>query len=251
VEKVMYAVWRDPVMDAETFARVLLDDVAPRLRRAGVHGLQVNVMDRDVAAGTGLVPDGLRRIATAPQLEAVVSVWLDSAVAALRAPIDASLDASSLRTAGYLVCESEPVPNSTASSLCGERTHGFAQLAFLQCPPRLSRSEWLNRWRDHHTDVAVRTQSTFEYRQNLVVDRFDPSAPLFDGIVEENFPHAALDDRHVFYDAVDDDQRLAANRRAMTESTRTFIDHDRLLDVLPTSQYVFVRPGTDHRAGEI
>jgi hypothetical protein len=62
-------------------------------------------------------------------------------------------------------------------------------------------------------------------------------APRFDAIVEECFPATAMTSQHAFYDALGDDAKLDANRRRMMESSRRFIDFDRI-DVIPMSEYV-------------
>ncbi|HRD99671.1 MAG TPA: hypothetical protein PLV68_00130, partial [Ilumatobacteraceae bacterium] len=148
---------------------------------------------------------------------------------------------SRLPMSSYLVSESEVLVNPDPAPL-GTRSSGFAQIAMFRRPDGQSRRHWLSRWRDHHTQVAVETQSVFEYRQNLVVDRFQIAGPVIDAIVEEGFPIEALVDRNVFYAAVGSDEQLRRNQFRMSASTRTFIDHERGLDVIPTSQYVFRRP---------
>ncbi len=242
MEKVIYALWPSAASDDFALAADLLDQVGPALTRAGAHGVQLNVIDDHVAASAGLAPKGLRRTTMAPPIGAVVSLWIDSAVRRLRAPVDEVFTSRQLRTAGYLVVESEPIPSTRLAIGPGQRTPGFTQVAFLQRPERLTRAAWLERWHDHHTEVAITTQSTFAYRQNLVVDALHDDAPVVDAIVEESFPIEALTDWYAFYDAVGDDVRFSANVEAMIASTATFLDHETDLDVLPTSQYVLSRP---------
>lgn len=242
MEKVIYALWPSPGSDDGSLAAQLLAEVGPALTEAGAQGVQLNVIDGDVASSAGLAPRGLRRTTTSPPIAAVVSLWVDSAVRHLRAPVDEVFTSRRLRTAGYLVVESEPVPSTRRATGPGKRTDGFTQVAFLRRPERLTRAAWLERWHDHHTEVAITTQSTFAYRQNLVVDALDDDAPSVDAIVEESFPIEALTDWYAFYDAVGDDARFSANVEAMIASTATFLDHETDLDVLPTSQYVLSRP---------
>ena len=242
MEKVIYALWPSAASDDATLADRLLDEVGPALTEAGAHGVQLNVIDGDVVASAGLAPKGLRRTTMAPPIGAVVSLWIDSAVRHLRAPIDDVFTSRQIPTAGYLVVESEPMPSTRQATGPGRRTDGFTQVAFLRRPARLTRAAWLERWHDHHTEVAMATQSTFAYRQNLVVDALDDDAPPVDAIVEESFPIEALADWYAFYDAVGDDARFSANVEAMIASTATFLDHETDLDVLPTSQYVLSRP---------
>jgi hypothetical protein len=235
MEKVVYALWRDPDEPVASFATRLRTDVARALRAAGTRGLQVNVADDAVASAV------VRLVESRPQMEALVSVWLDTAIDSARHPVEVALTAASVRIAGYLVTESVPLPNTERPAPRGTRTDGFANLAFLRRPARLSVAAWLDAWQNRHTPVAIETQSTFGYTQNVVVRPVTPSAPAIDGIVEELFPPEALTDLHAFFDAVGDDAKLAANMTAMGESTERF-GASESIDVVPTSQYVFASP---------
>ena len=235
----MYALWRPDEVDDHAFARRLIEQVGPALTSAGAHGVRLNVIDAEVAEGAAPAPAGLRRSTMDPPIAAVASVWIDSAVRHLRQPIDQVFTERDIRLAGYLVSESSPLPHQGSSP---GRTLGFTQMAFLRRPERLSREAWLERWHDHHTDVAIETQSTFAYRQNLVIDALHDDAPTVDAIVEESFPIAALTDWYAFYDAVGDDDRFGVNVGAMLASTATFLDYEIDLDVLPTSEYVIADP---------
>lgn len=241
MEKLMFVLWRPEAMAPTDFAALLRGSLAPALVDLDPLGVQVNVLDEAVQAGAAPVPDGLRRATETPQMEAVVSVWLHSAVPLRRAPFDDVFLSSGLRWCSFLVSESTLLVDPSPAA-AGERSRGFAQVAFLRRPEGQARAHWLSRWREHHAEVAIETQSTFEYRQNLVIDRLQAAGPRVDGIVEESFPMEALTDRSAFYDAVGAPDRLARNRARMAASTRTFIDHERGLDVIPTSQYVFRRP---------
>ena len=124
----------------------------------------MNVADESVA------PALLRMAELDPQMEAVVSVWVDSARLAARRPIDDALAAvaGTVRVEAYLVTESEPLPNTAHPVAPGERTPGFANLAFLRRPADMPPAAWIAAWHDGHTDVAIDTQSTFGYVQNVV-----------------------------------------------------------------------------------
>jgi hypothetical protein len=244
MEKVMYALRRPTDGEDASFARRLLDETGPALVAAGARGVRCNVIDEDVSPGAAMSPRGLRRSTIDPPIAAVVSVWVDSAVRHLRRPCDEVLAALGVPVSGYLVTESEPLAPTGARTGDRIRTDGFTQVAFLRRPDRLTRQAWLERWQDHHTQVAIDTQSTFAYRQNLVVDALHDDAPTVDAIVEESFPIAALTDWYAFYDAVGDDERFRAHVDAMVASTSTFLDHETDLDVLPTSEYVLLRPFT-------
>ena len=232
MEKVDYVVWRPPGTAPAAFAEALLGPVAEALLAAGARGLQVNVADEAVAGGL------MKLVHTSPQMEAVLGVWVDSAAAGPRRPFDAALAVAGW-FAAYLVTESEPLPDP-APAEPGERTRGFANLAFLRRPDGLDHADWLSRWQDDHTPVAVETQSTFRYVQDVVVRPLTAGAPAVDGIVEECFPLEALTDLHAFFDAAGDDERLSRNLGRMNESVHRF-GADQSIDVVPTSEYVVRR----------
>lgn len=174
-------------------------------------------------------------------MAAMVALWLDSATAAARAPYEAVLDAATSRVAGYLVTESEPLPNTAHPSPAGERTWGFSQLAFLRRPERLRPDEFVETWQRVQTTMAMETQSTFRYVQNVVARRLTIDAPPWAGIVEECFPIEAMVDLHVFYDAVGSDERLSDHMTRMMEAVNQFQDTG-ATDVVWTSEYVYRRP---------
>lgn len=232
MEKIIYLVWRDAQTDSETFARRLRGEVADQLLALGACGLQVNVADRQVEAAAGL-----RQTNTHPAMDGIVSIWVDSAIQQFRQPFDKVIATAVSRLAGYLVSESVPIRNTRYPAAAGERTHGFAQLAFLTQPPRLTPAAWLDIWHNHHTQVAIDTQDNFLYVQNLVLRPLTHGAPKLDAIVEECFPPAAMTDPQAFFDAVGDEAKFQRNLAAMMESCQRFIDFDKI-DVLPTSQYL-------------
>ena len=231
MEKVLYSLCRGDE-DAETFASRLLGPVATALLEMGAHGVQVNVADRAVAPAARL-----RIVTSSHPADAVLSVWVDSAVEALRRPFDAVVAEAGERWAAYLVTESVPLPNTRFVAAPGQRTEGLAQMAFLARPAGLTYDEWLDRWLNGHTRVAIETQDTFGYVQNVVTRVLTPGAPPWAAIVEELFPAAAMSDPHAFYDAVGDDERLRRHQAAMIESTQRFLDFS-AIDVIPTSQHV-------------
>lgn len=231
MEKVLYLL-RAGDEGAEALGRRIVGEVGPALAEAGVHRATANVVDQAVAPAAG------RRLAmSAEPADAVVSVWVPSAAGAQRRAVDAVLDgAGAAATAAYLVTESTPLDPGHRP---GTRRAGMAQVAFLRRPADLEVAEWLERWLDHHTAVAIATQSTSAYVQHVVVRALTPGAPTWDAVVEEGFPAEAMADDHAFFDAVGDDERLQANREAMFASVQRFVDLARI-DVLPTSHWDLV-----------
>ncbi|MFC5696605.1 EthD domain-containing protein [Pseudomonas sp. GCM10022186] len=232
MEKIIYTLWRNPQDSLESFSQRLRGEVAEQLFTLGARGLQVNLVDADVAPAAGLRQENNR-----PLPDALLSLWVDSANIQFRRPVDDILAASSSRLAAYLVSESVAIRNTRFPARPGERTHGFSQIAFLSCPPRLTRDAWLDIWRNYHTQVAIDTQDNFLYVQNLVVRALTHGAAPLDAIVEEAFPPAAMTDPMAFFDAAGDEAKFQHNLAAMMESCQRFIDFDKI-DVLPTSQYL-------------
>jgi len=161
-------------------------------------------------------------------------------VAMLRQPFDDAVRSVVPHMSAYLVTESQPIRNTRFPAKAGERTSGFAQLAFLRCPPRLTREAWLDVWHNHHTPVAIDTQDNFLYVQNVVQRVLTHGAPIYDAIVEECFPASAMTDPYAFFGAIGDEEKFQRNVKAMMESCARFIDFDKI-DVVPTSQYI-VKP---------
>lgn len=231
MEKVIYLLWRDPRSSRAEFGERLRREFAPRLMELGALGLQLNIADEAVSAAAPTV------CATRPQMEAFVSVWLRTANADRRQPIDELIGRAAARVVAYLVTESQPIVNTRYPPKPGERTEGFAQVALLQRPPRLSYEHWLEIWLGSHTQVAIETQDTFLYVQNVVTRALTFDAPRYDAIVEEGFPPAAFGNPHAFYGAAGDEEKFLRHRTIMRDSSKRFIDLNRL-DVVQTSQYV-------------
>ena len=228
MEKVLYLLDAGEGTSGDTLRERLVDDVASRLLATGAHQVQVNVMDSDVEAAAGF----RLRSGSGPCPDAIVSVWVDSANAPLRARYDEVLRDVDAGFVAYLVTESAPLPGDQADG----RRPGYTQVSFLQRPERLDEESWREHWHEHHTQIAIDTQGTTRYVQNLVVRPLTPGAPPCAAVVEETFPEEAMTDQSVFFDAVGDDARRKANADALMASVMTFLDFD-LIDVVPTSEY--------------
>lgn len=231
MEKVIYLLWRDPAVKPDAFHARLRGDLVDQLRAAGALQLKLNLADADVAKAVGL-----RQVLLKPQPEALAQVWVTSAIRHFRAPIDEAVGRACERFAAYLVTESQPTVNVKHPPAAGGRTFGFAQVALLRKPARLTHADWLDVWHNSHTFVANETQSTFEYIQNVVIRPLTPDAPAIDAIVEECFPPEAMTDYKTFFDAAGDEAKFKANLNRMLQSVSRFIEPGSL-DVIPTSQY--------------
>jgi hypothetical protein len=233
MEKLVCLLWAEAGAEREGFNAGLLERLPAALADAGASLIRLNLEDAEVAAGAPLRQSRGRR-----QHDAVVQFWLPSANPLLRGAIDRVLDAECDCWHGWVVAESTIIANTAHPARQGERTPGWAQMAFLTLPDRLDHARWREIWQDHHTLVAIETQANFEYVQNLVVFALTPDAPPYVAIVEECFPAAALTDPFAFFDAVGDPARLRANLDRMMASCERFIDSG-TIDVIPTGQYSF------------
>jgi hypothetical protein len=149
-----------------------------------------------------------------------VSFWLNSAY--YRHAAEALVREVAPKLAGYAVQESTILPN--AAPAAGAREPGFLQVCGFSASPGLTRAALWDAWLGTHTAVAVETQATVFYNQNVVIRPLTDAAPAWDAIVEERFPAAALNDRNTYFAAGDDPARMAANIARMGESCAKFID---------------------------
>lgn len=200
-------------------ARVLREQTVPALWSLGARSAQVNVTDEALGHPFGVSPEP-----GTDQILAAVAVWVDTAEGCRVASALPEPPLSGAAWHGWLVCESEPVPNRAHPPGPDGEVAGFAQIVALVRPSHLSWGEWRHIWQGAHTSVAIHTQSTFRYVQNVVFRAVTPGAPAYAAIVEECFPTEASNDLHVFFDAVGDEARLARHMSAMSESCDRFMD---------------------------
>ncbi len=216
----MYAVWRPDLSPAD------VDGVRADLAAAGADRLVVEVYDEHVAQAQ------LRLSTYAEPVRAIVSVWTDGDPGA----VTDALRRCSDQLAGWRVEEREPLSPPAVAD--GERADALVNVAMLRVPAGMSREAWLERWLDHHTGVAIETQATFGYVQNVVAEPLLEGQATVDALVEEHFPMAATTDLHAFYGSDGDDEELTRRMTLMLESVATFGAHENI-DVVPTSRYAF------------
>ncbi|MGI9278240.1 MAG: EthD domain-containing protein [Endozoicomonas sp.] len=219
MEKIIYLLKAGEDFQQPAFCEVVLGLLSEDLmKQDNVLNLRVSLSDADVARA-----EGLKQEHCGPLPDAMISFWVKSAndhreLEALMAPYCSRIE-------GYLVTESEIL---TAPSEERQRTPGSMQLCCLNKRADLSDEEFLSIWKDSHGAIAVATQSTFGYRQHVVVRKLTEDSLDYIAIVEEHFPTDAMDSPHAFFDAIDDDRKLAKNRNAMVESCARFIDFNRM-----------------------
>lgn len=230
MEKIVYPIWKHDSESATEFKRKLLGEVSEQLIQLGALKLHINVVDEHVAPA-----ESQRMIVSRPPVGGMISIWVNTAI--YRQPLEEVIEKAVARMVGYLVTESEPIINTKHKVADGERVPGMNSVVFLTKPPRLSYEDWLAIWHGSHTQIAIDTQSTFGYKQNVIVRPLTYAAPPYDAIVEENFPAEAMTDSQAFYDAVGDEEKRIKNEQTMIESCMRFIDFDKL-DRILMSEYV-------------
>ena len=218
--KLMYAAWGDDLSH-----RLRDDQLHQRLAAVGVRRLQLNLDDADVAPAM--------RIATGTEhIGAIISVWADS-----DAEVTEALGGATTRLAGWEVDERLPIPPPESPQ--GVRMEALANVAVLKRPDDLDRDEWLHRWLVDHTPIAIATQASFGYMQNIVSRQVTDDPPRqVDALVEELFPSAGMVDMHAFYGSGGNDTELNDRlTRLMASVARIGFDHD--IDLVPGSRYVY------------
>lgn len=230
MRKVIYLMWSDTA--SETFIGELHCNLVGKLKEnAAIKRVQLNIPDRDVAPAAPL-----RMENSAPAFDAMCSVWLSGELEL--DVVDSLIEDFCVQFSRYHVEDIERLENTENNVGLGERTPGFSQVAMLRCPQRLEYQDWLNYWQDTHTAIALETQSTFRYVQNIITGVAGKDIACYHAIVEECFPALAMTDPAVFYDAVGDTERQQSNMQKMIDSCMKFIDFDEI-DVVPTSEYCY------------
>ncbi len=227
MNKVMIITWSDCAKDDAYLRRLhLLSEITKA--RSSIRTVRLAISDSRVNDAIS------RQMGRTPLPNLLTSIWSESLDDALE--VCEEWNQASDKSSIFGVSEKEPLPNKKHPAKVGQRVHGFCQVAFLQRPERLMKEEWLSIWQQSHTQVAIETQSTFAYRQNLIEDFYGNNDYSLDAIVEENFPPEAMISDHAFYDAEDDIELGKRQERMMTSCAR-FIDFDRI-DVVPMSEYL-------------
>ncbi len=220
MNKVMLMLHRPAVGDVLTSA-----EFRAALASAGAQAVAVNIDDAEVAPAL--------RFGPADPITAVVSVWLEQPdPAGVIAAVTAAAGEPELHA--YWVTEKvrlDPLPVAD-----GVRLDALAQVAVLRRPADMSREAYLEYWQVHHTPIAIRTQNTSGYIQNIVEEALTPDAPEIAAIVEEHFPMAALTDPHAFYGSGGNDEELSRRMTELMASVARF-GADQGLDLVPTSRY--------------
>ncbi|WP_330253301.1 EthD domain-containing protein [Nocardia sp. NBC_00565] len=231
MEKLVFVLRHADSAATEAWCAALRTTVAARLVELAVAGVTVYVRD-------SAVQDALMRMTTMdPPIAAVVTVWVEQSYGPEATAAAEVLGEVAAAVHGYLVTESVPL---RLDDSIPARTEGFGNLAFLRRPAELTHGEWLRRWQGQHTTVAIETQATFGYTQNVVVRAITQDAPGIDAIVEEQFPAAALTDPLTWYGARDAAEFQDRVGRMLASVARIGADRD--LDTVSVSRYPVRHP---------
>lgn len=106
----------------------------------------------------------------------------------------------------------------------GETFSGTIQLCCFERREGLSDEALEHIWFEEHVQVAIDTQNTLGYRQNLVLRS---SHETLDGIVEEHFPIEAANSLNAFFADGDDEAKMMSNIHVLTESSERVLDLER------------------------
>lgn len=193
-----------------------------QLRDAGATTIQVNVDDADVAPAM--------RFGPGTRITGFLSVTTndpDATTAELAALPGAAV---------YRV--TERVPLTPPEVPLGQRADSLANVAVLRRPATMSREEYLDDWLNRHTPIAIATQDTHGYIQNIVEEAITPGAPEISAIVEELFRMEGMTDVHAFYGSGGDDAELNRRITELMDSVAKFGAGDGL-DLVPSSRYLY------------
>lgn len=227
MEKLAYQLWKKDDDSLETFKEVLLKNLIKDIGELVIE-LQINIADAEVEPAYDLAQSNYP-----PSPNAVIFIKVRSYF--LADTLESYLQKATKKIHGFVVSESVILDNADKSPL-GLRSEGFSQVVFLEKPETMSAFDWFAHWTNHHTKIAIQTQSNFIYVQNTVVRPLQKTSPSFIAIIEECFPSEAMTDPEVFYDAKNNPEQLAKHSQIMMDSCEKFIDFKKI-EVIPTSRY--------------
>lgn len=198
-----------------------------RLAGAGTTAIQVNLDDADVAPAMRFGPG----LGDGAPITGFLTVWTQDAKATL-----AVIAALGEGTHVWRVTERHPIEPPVVRA--GVRADSLANIAVLRRPASMTRAEYLDDWLNRHTPIAIETQDTHGYIQNIVEEALTPGAPEISAIVEELFRMEGMTDIHAFYGSGGDDAELTRRMTVLMDSVAKFGAGDGL-DLVPTSRYLY------------
>jgi hypothetical protein len=188
VTKLVYIVSAPDTMEPRAFSARVERELAPALLAHQPAGLKLSLTSPELPRP--------RHLPTSRQPLALVSVWAE---APLARAFSEHIGAWAMPFAGYRVSES--TPRAYARDWPdGEPTPGLCLLTLFRRKKALTREEFLHRWHDGHTPIALETHPLWNYLRNVVEEPLTAGAPPWAGIVEEHFrrPEELTDPRRFF-----------------------------------------------------
>jgi hypothetical protein len=218
------------------------------LRAPATEGAQA-FRDRALACGARLLARGPARLKLTftaeepPRLSvmpfrrdrlALVSLWDDGEPGAAAARWNAVLEAEGAAE-GYRVDESAPRAYDRDWP-DGTDTPGGGMLTLLHRRPGLSDAEFLRRWHEGHSPLALEIHPLWNYVRNVVAGLVLPGSPPLCGIVEEQCrtPGELLDPMRFFGGPV----RMVPNMLRVYGDVRRFLDLAAIENYLVTERWI-------------
>lgn len=171
----MYVLWKPAAETIDAFRRRLFEQQVPELLRLAPGALTVSIADVEGGSQARPRDDG----STPAGLVSVRVEKHEQARETIRA-----LDPALGHVAGYAVRESIPLAYDERRWSDGEATPGAKQVTLLRRRPDLPEREFLRRWHEIHTPLALSVHPLWAYHRNVVESALTPNAPAYDGIVE-------------------------------------------------------------------
>lgn len=165
---------------------------------------------------------------------ALVSLWDEAGPAEAAARWNGVLEAEGA-AAGYRVDESVP-RGYRRDWPDGEDTPGGSMLTLLHRRAGLSDAEFLRRWHEGHSPLALEIHPLWNYVRNVVASPVLPGSPVVCGIVEEQFRTRSelLNPALLFGGAL----RMAPNMVRVWTDVRGFLDLAALENYLVTERWL-------------
>jgi hypothetical protein len=187
VSKLVFIVSARDGMDPGAFTLRVRTELAPSLLAHQPAGLKLSITSADLPRPLYLP--------ASKQPVALVSLWSDAAASTWSERIAAW----GLPFSGYRVRESTPRAY-VRDWPDGQATPGLCMLTLFRRRKRITQEEFLRRWHDIHSPIALRTHPIWNYLRNVVEEPLTQDAPPWAGIVEEHFrlPAELTDPRRFF-----------------------------------------------------
>lgn len=187
MNKYIYLLWARTEMEPAERRRILLEDCAPKLDKAGAAGIIMNIADEHATT-----PSPAPKPLFSEPFVAQVNIWTDNEIT--RLSCQDILRAGGFELHGYRVDEwlytdyGENEHERARDWPDGERSPGILAVTLLKRPNRVSREKWMQRWFGHQSPMSEWMQPRSRYVRNIVEEIIIPGTDAYDGIVEEAWP---------------------------------------------------------------